>query len=265
MDPAPGRWGPFWTPITPEAGSLLQAVQQLRALGVTTIPAKIALKSATRPKTPSQTDLSATASSPMVCAAWLRFQSSDAGRAQGLAASCPCLVVTSSREATAKTLAGLVAGNALALTNSVRVEGALIDNGDARARLNTARLGVAQAEIDWLTSRGTAEITALDSAAARQSAEASLAAALLAHQAAPADLARVRARHAAGVADGLELAEAERAIASAQRDIDTARAETFRAAALHDALHDALPPPMPDCAPVMAVDALARVGAAKTL
>ena len=29
MDPTPGRWGPFWTPITPEAGSLLQAVQQL--------------------------------------------------------------------------------------------------------------------------------------------------------------------------------------------------------------------------------------------
>ena len=27
MDPTPGRWGPFWTPITPEAGSLLQAVQ----------------------------------------------------------------------------------------------------------------------------------------------------------------------------------------------------------------------------------------------
>ncbi|WP_170849006.1 HsdM family class I SAM-dependent methyltransferase, partial [Paracoccus aminovorans] len=29
MDPTPGRWGPFWTPITPEAGSLLQAVQHL--------------------------------------------------------------------------------------------------------------------------------------------------------------------------------------------------------------------------------------------
>ncbi|SFI10138.1 hypothetical protein SAMN04488021_1737, partial [Paracoccus aminovorans] len=32
MDPTPGRWGPFWTPITPEAGSLLQAVQQSGAL-----------------------------------------------------------------------------------------------------------------------------------------------------------------------------------------------------------------------------------------
>ncbi|WP_415635679.1 hypothetical protein, partial [Paracoccus aminovorans] len=32
MDPTPGRWGPFWTPITPEAGSLLQAVQQLLLL-----------------------------------------------------------------------------------------------------------------------------------------------------------------------------------------------------------------------------------------
>ena len=29
MDPTPGRWGPFWTPITPEAGSLLQAVQHV--------------------------------------------------------------------------------------------------------------------------------------------------------------------------------------------------------------------------------------------
>jgi hypothetical protein len=28
MDPTPGRWGPFWTPITPEAGSLFHAVQQ---------------------------------------------------------------------------------------------------------------------------------------------------------------------------------------------------------------------------------------------
>ena len=27
MDPTPGRWGPFWTPITPEAGSLFHAVQ----------------------------------------------------------------------------------------------------------------------------------------------------------------------------------------------------------------------------------------------
>jgi hypothetical protein len=27
MDPTPGRWGPFWTPITPEAGSLFHAGQ----------------------------------------------------------------------------------------------------------------------------------------------------------------------------------------------------------------------------------------------
>ena len=27
MDPTPGRWGPFWTPITPEAGSLFHAEQ----------------------------------------------------------------------------------------------------------------------------------------------------------------------------------------------------------------------------------------------
>ena len=31
MDPTPGRWGPFWTPITPEAGSLFHAAQQQEA------------------------------------------------------------------------------------------------------------------------------------------------------------------------------------------------------------------------------------------
>lgn len=34
MDPTPGRWGPFWTPITPEAGALLQADQHLDRLGL---------------------------------------------------------------------------------------------------------------------------------------------------------------------------------------------------------------------------------------
>ena len=29
MDPTPGRWGPFWTPITPEAGSLFHAAQHM--------------------------------------------------------------------------------------------------------------------------------------------------------------------------------------------------------------------------------------------
>ena len=39
MDPTPGRWGPFWTPITPEAGSLLQAVQHTAVLsGVLDLP-----------------------------------------------------------------------------------------------------------------------------------------------------------------------------------------------------------------------------------
>ena len=33
MDPTPGRWGPFWTPITPEAGSLFHAGQQSRTVG----------------------------------------------------------------------------------------------------------------------------------------------------------------------------------------------------------------------------------------
>ncbi|ARJ69712.1 TolC family protein [Paracoccus contaminans] len=232
------------------SGRTALAEARLRALGVRTIPPAIALKGAARPKVPARTDLAATQAVPGVYAAWLRFHAADASRAdasraEALAASRPRLVVTSSIAATARTLAGLVAGNGAAVTNAVRLEGAILDNGAARRNLDKARLSVAQAEIDWLRARNQSEIAALEAVTARQTAEAGLDAALSGWKNASADLARVRARQVAGEADALELAEAERAVATAQRDIDRARAEAFRAAA---ALNDALPPPVAGCA-----------------
>ena len=227
------------------SGRTALAKARLRALGVRTIPPAIPLKGAARPKVPARTDLAATQAVPGVCAAWLRFHAADASRAEALAASRPRLVVTSSIAATARTLAGLVAGNGAAVTNAVRLEGAILDNGAARRNLDKARLSVAQAEIDWLRARNQSEIAALEAVTARQTAEAGLDAALSGWKNASADLARVRARQVAGEADALELAEAERAVATAQRDIDRARAEAFRAAA---ALEDALPPPVAGCA-----------------
>ena len=226
------------------SGRVALAEARLRALGVRTIPAGLSLKGAARPRVPARTDLAATQAVPGVCAAWLRFHAADASRAETLAATRPRLVVTSSLAATAKTLAGLVAGNAVAVTNSVRVEGALLDNGTARRNVDKARLSVAQAEIDWLRARNQSEIAALEAVTARQTAEAGLDAALSGWKNASADLARTRARQAAGEADALELAEAERAVATAQREIDRARAEAFRAAA---ALEDALPPAVGGC------------------
>ena len=38
MDPTPGRWGPFWTPITPEAGSLFHAAQHPRGIAQGEMP-----------------------------------------------------------------------------------------------------------------------------------------------------------------------------------------------------------------------------------
>lgn len=220
-------------------GQIALAEARLRALGVRNIPGSVPLKTARRPAIGAQTDLGATAAAPAVCAAWLRFRASDAARAEALAASRPRLVVTSSLAATAKTLAGLVAGNATAITNSVRLEGALVDAGETRNRVDNARLNVAQTEIAWLQVRQQAEIAALEAVIARRGAEAALDAALSGYQAATTDRDRVRARHAAGVADGQELAETERSIAAAQRSVDQARAEALRAAV---ALHAALPP-----------------------
>lgn len=228
------------------SGRVALAEARLRALGVATLPPAISLKSAARPAVPARTDLGGTQAVVPVCAAWLRFRASYAARAEALAAARPRLVVTSSLAATAKTLAGLIAGNAAAVTNAVRVEGNILDNGQSRRTIDRARLSVAQAEIDWLRARNRADIDALEAVTARQSAEAGLDAALSGWRNADSDLSRVRARQTAGLADALELAEAERSVVLAQRDVDRARAEAFRTAAT---LHDALPPVVPGCIP----------------
>ncbi|MFN4154216.1 MAG: TolC family protein [Paracoccaceae bacterium] len=226
------------------AGRVALAEARLRALGVQKVPPAISLKRASRPAVPARTDLAATQATAPVCAAWLRFRAADASRAEALAAARPRLVVTSSLSATAKTLAGLIAGNAVAVTNSVRIEGNILDNGQSRRTVDRARLAVAQAEIEWMQARNRADISALEAVTARQSAEAGLDAALSGWRNARADLDRVRARQVAGVADALDLAEAERGLTSAQQGVDRSRAEAFRAAA---ALHDALPPVAASC------------------
>lgn len=226
------------------SGTVAVAEARLRALGVQTISDAISLRSATRPGLPAQTDLAATQAIPVVCVAWLRFHAADASRAEALAAARPRLVLTSSLSATAATLAGLISGNALAVTNAVRLEGAILDNGESRRRLDQVRLSVAQAEIDWLQARNQAEITAMEAVTAAQSAEAALDAALMAWSSAQEDLDRVRARQEAGLVDALDLAEAANGLASAQGDVDRSRAEAFLAAIV---LHDALPLGQPDC------------------
>lgn len=222
-------------------GAVAVAAARLHALGVQTVPDAISLRSATRPDLPERTDLAATQAIPAVCIAWLRFHAADARRAETLAEARPRLVVTSSLSATASTLASLISGNAVALANTVRLEGAILDNGAARRRLDQGRLSVAQSEIDWLQARNQAEIAALAAVTARHSAEAALDVALMAWLASQSDLDRVRARQAAGLADALDLIEAESALASAQSDVDRSRAEAFlAAAALYGALQSGL-------------------------
>lgn len=226
------------------AGRIALAEARLRALGVRTLPKSISLKTSRRPNVPKQANLAATQAVPAVCATWLRFHASDARRAETLANARPRVVVTSSLSATAKTIAGLLAGNIAAVTNTVRLEGNILDNGKSRNDLDSARLSVAQAEIEWLRARQQAEIAALEAINDRHNAETGLANALSAWKNANMDLERVRARQKAGFADALELTDAHRTLASAQRDVDRARAEAFRAATL---AYIALPTPVPSC------------------
>jgi outer membrane protein TolC len=219
-------------------GAVGIAKARLRALGVQSIPAAISLSSAARPAVPHQVNLTATQNIPAVCAAWLRFHAADATRAETLAEARPRIVLTSSLSATASALAGLISGNALAITTAVRLEGDILDNGAARRRLDQARLSVAQAEIDWMQARAQAEIAALEAITARQSAEAMLDAAVTAWRDAQSDLDRVGARQKVGVASALDVIEAQAALAAAQSDVDRSRADAFLAAT---ALHEALP------------------------
>ncbi|WP_208354514.1 TolC family protein [Pseudaestuariivita rosea] len=212
------------------SGQIALAKARLRALGVRTIPNTISLRDLRRPSVPAHTDLDAVTNRPSVCAAWLRFHAADASRAETLRSTRPRLVVTGSLAATARTLAGVLSGNAAALSNSVRLEGTFFDDGSARRGVDRARLSVAEAEIAWLQTRARAEIAALEAIVDLQGAEAQLDSSFAGYRLLATDLEQARARRQAGVDAGVTLIEAQSALASAQTEIDTARAAAFRAA-----------------------------------
>lgn len=213
------------------SGQIAVAEARLRALGARQVPGSIALRGLSRPPVPARSDLGGLDHRPDVCASWLRFRAADASRAEALRAARPRLVISGSLASAAKTLAGLAAGNAAALSHSLSLDGALFDGGQSRTRVDQSRLSQAQAEIGWLQARSRAEVSLLETVVERHGAEAQLDAALKAYAAAEAERARARARHDAGVADGLELADAEAGLTDAQAEVDAARARTFRAAA----------------------------------
>jgi outer membrane protein, multidrug efflux system len=233
--------------VVSTTSAIALAEARLRALGVQTIPASISLQSARLPSLPARLDLTATEGSAPVCSAWVRLRSAGAARAEALAAARPRLVLTSSLSATAASLAGLIAGNAAALSSSVRLEGAILDNGQSRRTVEGARLSRAQAEIDWLQARAAAEIAALEAIAARQTAQASLDAAQAAALSAQADLDRAIARHAAGLIDALGLAEARSGLATARLDVQRAKGDALLTAIT---AHDVLPSALAGCSAV---------------
>jgi outer membrane protein TolC len=213
------------------SGQIALAEARLRALGVKKMPAAIPLRKIKRPRIPAKTDLSRVGGRPDVCAAWLRFHAADAARAETLANTRPRIVVTSSLASTARTLAGLFSGNVAALSNSVSIEGNLLDDGTARRQVDQARIGVATAEISWLQALSGAEIATLEASINLQSAEERLEARLAAYRLLASELERSQARRRGGLDSGLEVAGAEFALMSAQLEIDAARATAFRAAA----------------------------------
>lgn len=214
------------------SGQIALAGARLRALGVRTVPGSVSLRNVSLPSVPARSDLSRLDARPEVCAAFLRFHASDASRAEALRASRPKLVATGSLSAAAKTLAGLVSGNPLALAASLSVDGAVLDGGAARNRLDQARLNVAQAEIAWLQARSRAEIATLEAAVELIGARDALDATRSAYGVADAERTRARARKAAGVEDGSAVLSAETALLDAQIAVDAARARAVRAAAI---------------------------------
>lgn len=213
------------------SGQIALAEARLRALGVETMPTHIQLRNINRPQVPARTDLSRVSGRPDVCAAWLRYHAADASRAQTLASTRPRVVVTSSLSSTARTLAGLLSGNVAAISNSVTIEGAFVDDGSARRQVDQARIGVASAEIAWLQALSAAEIATLEAGIDLQGAEARLNTRLSAYRLLSSELERARLRRAGGVASSLEVADAEFSLVAAQLEIDAARAAAFRAAA----------------------------------
>lgn len=209
-----------------------------------TVPARIDLGSVSLPAIPDQTDLGLARGRPEVCLAFLQFKAADSARADALLASRPRLVVTSSATQTARSLASLISGNLAPLATTVSLEGAVFDNGDARRRVDRARIAVAQAEIAWLQAQARGEIAILDATVELAGARASLTAALTGHAAAEAELNRSKARKSAGEADMGALIEAELAVLDALVAIDTARARAIRGIAQWQ---DAIGPGRTDC------------------
>lgn len=225
-------------------GQIALAEARLKALGVKTVPARIELGSVSLPAIPDQTDLGLARGRPEVCLAFLQFKAADSARADALLASRPRLVVTSSATQTARSLASLISGNLAPLATTVSLEGAVFDNGDARRRVDRARIAVAQAEIASLQAQARGEIAILDATVELAGARASLTAALTGHAAAEAELNRSKARRSAGEADMGALNEAELAVLDAQVAIDTARARAIRGVAQWQ---DVIGPSRTDC------------------
>jgi multidrug efflux system outer membrane protein len=216
-------------------GQIALAEARLRALGVLTIPKSVKLRDIALPDVPSKTNLGPAASRPEVCQAFLNFKAADSARASALLESRPRLVLTGSLTQTAKSLSGLLSGNLAPLASSVSLEGALLDGGQSRNRVDQARIAGAQAEIAWLQAQSRAEIAILEAALELSGANAALTAAREGYLAAETELARAKARKAAGESDLSSLIDAELAVLDAQMAVDTSRAATVRAAATwHD-------------------------------
>lgn len=226
-------------------GQIALAEARLRALGVKTIPPRIDLRTLGLPALPEQIDLGRARGRPEVCLAFLQFRAADSARADALLASRPRLVVTASTTQTARNLASLISGNLASLATSISLEGALFDSGDARRRVDRARIATAQAEIAWLQAQTRGEINILESTVELAGARATLLAAQEGLAAAETELTRSKARKAAGEDDEGQLIDVELAVLDAEVAIDSARARALRGVALW---HDALGPDRMDCA-----------------
>lgn len=211
-------------------GQVALAEARLRALGVKTIPDRVAFDAARLPAVPSSLDLARVGLLPEVCMAFLQFRGADSARADALLASRPRLVLTSSLTQMATSLQGLITGSLAPIATTMLLETALLDNGQSRSRLDQARLAVAQAEVAWLQARGRAEISMLQSAIELSGARAALAPARDGLAMAEAELARVLTRERAGEADRFDVIQAELALIDARAAIDDARARAYRAA-----------------------------------
>lgn len=162
--------------------------------------------------------------------AFLQFRSADAARADALLAGRPRLVLTGSLTQMATSLEGLITGSLAPIATTMLLETALFDNGQARNRLDQARLAVAQAEVAWLQAQGRAEIAMLQAAIELTGARAALAPARDGLAMAEAELARARTRESAGEAGRFDVIQAELALIDARDALDDARARAYRAA-----------------------------------